>query len=430
MSSNHKIGLLPLITIVIGSQVGSGVFMLPQMLAPFGIYALIGWLISGIGALSLAMVFVGLVKRLPKTGGPHVYVNAAFGETAAYFTGWTYWLVASLGSATVIASTVNYLTPIIGIQSPLYFAVYELLLVLLICLINLRGVASAGLVESALGVIKIITLIFIPLAALLRFNSSHIQVANHLSDTGSLLLIGKTASLTLWAFLGVETATTPAESVKNPKTTIPTALLTGTGCVIFLYLLNSIALMGLIPQAKLAATHTPYVLATKMIFSGNWHLIIAGFAALVCLSNLNAWVLTSGQIAHGIACDNLFPNIFKKKNRCGSPSNALIISCALIVPLILFTIDDDISKQIFAIIDLSVQASLFIYLICIASYFSILHKEKKPWWHYEKMISIIATTFCLCMTASSDISTLMYASLFSISGIPVYFLWVKKMIPQ
>lgn len=426
MSTNQKIGLLPLITIVIGSQVGSGVFMLPQMLAPFGVYALIGWLISGTGALSLAMVFVGLVKRLPKTGGPHVYVNAAFGKTAAYFTGWTYWLVASLGSATVIGSTINYLTPIIGIQSPLHFAAYELILVLLVCLVNLRGVVSAGIIESVLGVIKIITLIFVPLAGLLMFNSNHIQVASTLSDASHYFLIGKTASLTLWAFLGVETATTPAESVDNPKITIPTALLSGTSCVIFLYLLNSISLMGLVPQARLAATHTPYVLATQIIFGGNWHLIIAGFAALVCLSNLNAWVLASGQIANGIANDNLFPSIFKKKNRYGSPSNALIMSCALIVPLILFTIDDDISKQIFTIIDLSVQASLFIYLICIISYFCILCREKKPWWHYEKIVSAIASVFCLCMTASSDVSTLMYAMLFPISGIPVYCFWIKK----
>ena len=145
-------------------SVGSGVFMLPQVLAPFGLYALCGWLASGAGALTLALVFVGLVKRLPHTGGPHVYVQAALGPIAGYFTGWTYWLVSSLSCATVIASTINYLTPIIGVQGPAQFAACELALLALVCVINLRGVASASLVEAILAVIKAITLILIPLA--------------------------------------------------------------------------------------------------------------------------------------------------------------------------------------------------------------------------------------------------------------------------
>ena len=422
----QKIGLFALTSIVIGSQVGSGVFMLPQLLAPFGIYALAGWIVSGIGALCLAMVFVGLVTRYPKTGGPHAYVQQAFGDTAAFFTGWTYWIVSSLSSATVIAATITYLTPIIGIQSPIAFVSYELLLLLMITCLNLRGVGSASFVEIILGAIKLITLLVIPIAGLALFNANNISLDPVLATTPSWHLIGKASALTLWAFLGVEAATAPAGSVHNPTWTIPMAIIGGTGCVIVLYLLNSISIMGLVDRVALANTQTPYVLATQVIFGGNWHLIIASFAALVCLSNLNAWVLTSGQVALGIADDQLLPPLFKKKNKHGAPYWGLIISSSLMVPFIILTIDDNISRQIFSIISMSVQASIMIYLACVASFLVILKREKKSVLSKEHLVAYLAMLFCLGMMASEEAKTLGYAILFVLSGVPVYYAWLYR----
>ena len=425
-----KIGLLSLVSVVIGSQVGSGVFMLPQLLAPFGVYALAGWLLSGLGALSIAMVFVGLVKRCPKTGGPHAYVQLAFGKTAAFYTGWTYWIVSSLSSATVIVATITYLTPIIGIQSPFMFVFYEVVLLVIIGMLNLRGVASASAIEVILGLVKVITLLLIPLAGLLLFDTSNITVDQTFASTSSWLLIGKASALTLWAFLGVEAATAPAGSVKNPTTTIPMAIIGGTCFVILLYLLNSISIMGLIDQVALSKTSTPYVLATQTIFGGQWHLIIAGFAALVCLSNLNAWILTAGQIALGVANDNLLPKLFKTTNSQGTPSWGIVISCTIMVPFIILTIDDNISTQMFNIISMSVQASLFIYVACCASFITILMQEKKPWFHYEYICTLAALIFCGCMIVSEEIRTLIFASLFVLSGAPVYFFWLRRQPKQ
>ena len=184
------------------------------------------------------------------------------------------------------------------------------------------------------------------------------------------------------------------------------AIIGGTCCVIVLYLLNSISIMGLIDRVDLTNTQTPYVLATQMIFGGNWHLVIAGFAALVCLSNLNAWILTSGQVALGIADDNLMPPLFKKKNRHGAPYWGLIISSAIMVPFIILTIDDNISRQIFSIISMSVQASIMIYLACITSYIVLLRREHKAWYHFEYIVAVLDMLFCLGKMASEEIKTL------------------------
>ena len=251
-----------------------------------------------------------------------------------------------------------------------------------------------------------------------------------LQHSSAIVLTGKAAVLTMWAFLGVEAATAPAGSVKNPSFTVPAALLSGTRCVIFLYLLNSISLLGLIEPSKLAATTTPYVLATQYIFGGNWHLVIAGFAALVCVSNLNAWILTSGQIAYGLACENLLPNIFKQRNQRQAPIWAIITSCAVIVPLILLTMDDNASKQISLVIGFSVQSSLFIYFLCSISYWIILQREGKPWWQYEKILAVLSGLFCISMACAAQWHEIVFSTLFIFAGLPVYWLHVRPALAQ
>ncbi len=115
---SRKIGFWSVFALVTGSQIGSGVFMLPANLAPYGFYSLAGWLFSGAGAIALALVFAGLCARFPQTGGPHVYVHHAFGRGWAFFTGWTYWVISWVSTTAVVVVSIGYLTPIIGHQSP------------------------------------------------------------------------------------------------------------------------------------------------------------------------------------------------------------------------------------------------------------------------------------------------------------------------
>ncbi len=91
---SNKIGFWAIFALVVSSQIGSGIFMLPISLAPYGAYSLISWVISGLGAMSLALVFALLCAKFPETGGPHVYVKHAFGPVAAFFVGWTYWVIS------------------------------------------------------------------------------------------------------------------------------------------------------------------------------------------------------------------------------------------------------------------------------------------------------------------------------------------------
>ncbi|MFT4327493.1 MAG: amino acid permease, partial [Wolbachia pipientis] len=109
---SNKIGFLAIFALVISSQIGSGIFMLPISLAPYGAYSLISWVISGFGAISLALVFASLCAKFPETGGPHIYVKHAFGSTAAFFVGWTYWVSSWVSSTAVTIASIGYLAPL------------------------------------------------------------------------------------------------------------------------------------------------------------------------------------------------------------------------------------------------------------------------------------------------------------------------------
>jgi Gamma-aminobutyrate permease and related permeases len=163
---SNKIGFWAVFALVISSQIGSGVFMLPISLAPYGAYSLISWMISGAGAVSLALVFATLCAKFPETGGPHVYVKHTFGPAAAFFVGWTYWVISWVSTTALIVVGVGYLTPFFheDIKSMRLFL--ELLLFTIITLINLRGIATAGHVEFLLTVVKVAVLLAIPVAAL------------------------------------------------------------------------------------------------------------------------------------------------------------------------------------------------------------------------------------------------------------------------
>lgn len=422
----NKIGFLTIFALVISSQIGSGIFMLPVSLAPYGIYSFISWVISGLGAISLALVFALLCAKFPETGGPHIYVKHAFGPTAAFFVGWTYWVISWVSSTAVVVASVGYLTPLFyGDMSHLRLLL-ELLLFVIITLINLRGVTAAGSVEFVLMIIKITALFSIPVIALFHFDRDNFVVSSEISRLTISQILARSTLLTMWCFIGLESATAPAGSVNNPAKTIPRAIVLGTVCVAIIYLINSFAIMGLINGDELANSKAPYVDAIKIMFSGNWHLIISIIAFIVCVGSLNAWVLASGQVALGLAENKLMPQFFTKKNRYDSPFWGIVISSLGTSILLIFTSSDNFAKQITSIIDFSVISFLFVYLACILAFLKFFIQEKSC---YKLLIGVIATVFCCWIVFETPIKTLLIASLFTVSGIPIYlFLHHKSLV--
>ncbi|MGL9717338.1 MAG: APC family permease [Wolbachia sp.] len=420
---SNKIGFLTVFALVISSQIGSGVFMLPISLAPYGAYSLISWIISGAGAVSLALVFATLCAKFPETGGPHVYAKHAFGPTAAFFVGWTYWIISWVSTTALIVVGVGYLTPLFHEDVQNIRLLLELLLFTIITLINLRGIATAGRIEFLLTVIKIAVLLAIPVTAVFFFDKSNFIISEEISSLTTSQILARSTLLTLWCFIGVELATAPAGLIDNPAKTIPRAVVLGTICVAVIYFINSFAIMGLINGNDLANSRAPYVDAIKIMFSGNWHLIISIIAFIFCVGCLNAWVLSSGQVAFGLAEDRLMPQFFTRKNKHGSPFWGIVVSSVGTAVLLIFTSNNNFAKQITSIIDFSVVSFLFVYLVCSLAFLKVIIKERN---YYKLLIGIIATTFCCWVIVETPINTLLIASLFTVSGVPLYLFWYRR----
>lgn len=421
---SKRIGFWSVLALVVGSQIGSGVFMLPASLASFGGYSIIGWITSSIGAIALALVFAGLCKRFPKTGGPHVYIEKFFGKHVSFFAGWTYWVVSWVSSTAVIVAAIGYLSPLLGEQDPLVYLALEILLLLFIGTLNLFGVSAAGRAETVFTILKFLPLFIIPLAAIWQFDSNNFEISSEIASQRMSSSIAQAALLTLWGFIGLESATTPAGSVDKPERTIPRAVVIGTILVALIYIFNSVAIMGLIPGSKLQGSNAPYAEATQYLFGGQYYLWIAMAASIVCIGTLNAWVLTSGQISLGLAEDKMMPSIFARKNSKNSPYASIICSCLGIIPLLVLTANEDMAGQITSVIDFSVTSFLFIYLLCAIANLVFSWRESSGF--VSITASIIAIVFCFWIISETTLRTHIISALFTLSGLPLYLFWYLK----
>lgn len=418
--TSKKMNFWSVTSLVAGSQIGTGIFLLPAALAAYGAVGLSSWLVTGTGAILLALVFAHLSAHTPKTGGPHTFIEGAFGKSFGFFAAWTYWTISWLSSPLVVVSIVSYLSPLLGDLHPLSNLLLELSFLGFIVGINLSGARTAGRIEFILTLMKLLPLIIVPGAGILFFNKSHFIPFN---PTGEPIMqvLSSAAILTFWGFIGVESATTSAGSVENPKKTIPRAVITGTLIVAIAYIFSSTLIMGIIPRELLATSKAPFADAAQMVFGGNWYLVISIAASIVCLGTLNAWVLTSGQIALGAADDGHLPRLFATKNSHGAPKWGLIISALGIVPVLILTMNQNLISTITSVIDISVTAFLFIYTLSTLSYLKLFWKTSIT----RLFIGCGSLIFCSWALLSTNLSTIGWAALITLSGTPLY-LWKRR----
>ncbi|WPY01248.1 Amino acid permease [Candidatus Trichorickettsia mobilis] len=424
--SNNKLGFWAVFALVTGSQIGTGILILPTNLAPFGFLSVVSWAFSIIGVLSLAMVFANLCRYFPETGGPHIYVERIFGRNAAFFIGWTYWLVSWISSTAVVIEAMGYLLPLIEINNQFICLGLEILLLLIITGLNFRGVQAAGAAELILVALKILPLIIVPIGALFYFNLDNFVIDNSVKDDSNSTNCAKIVLLTIWGFVGLESATTAAGSVSNPGKIIPRAVIAGTLAVAFLYFTNVLSIMGLIKGSDLMHSRSPYVDAARHVFGGQWHLLISIISSIVCIGTLNAWTLVSGQIALGLAESSFLPKIFAKKNVNGAPVFAITISTIGIIILLILTANKSMVQQVTAMINFSTTSFLFVYLVCAVGLLKFLLTKSEHRSLFKLFTAIVAVIFSLWVIYETPITTLMIASLFTFSGIPLYLSWYSN----
>ncbi len=335
-ASRKALGLWAAMALVIGNMIGSGIFLLPSSLAPYGGISMVGWIFTAVGALFLALVFAKLASLVPKVGGPYAYTRLGFGDFPGFWIGWGYWISVWSGNAAIAVALVSYLESIIPpLKGALWLsAAVAIGLIWLVTWINVMGVKNAGIFQTITTIMKLVPLVAFATIGLFYVNWSHFVPFNT-SGVSTFAAISAVAALTLWSFLGVESATIPADDVTNPKKTIPRATILGTIVTALVYILSAVAVMGIIPLSELAKSGAPYADAAGSIW-GQWafYAVVIG-AVISCLGTLNGFTLIQGQVPMAAAQDRLFPKVFGKMSRHGVPALGIIISSVLVSALTL-----------------------------------------------------------------------------------------------
>jgi basic amino acid/polyamine antiporter, APA family len=385
-----KLGLFTLTSLVAGNMIGSGVFILPADLARIGSISLLSWLFTAAGAFLLALTFSKLSSLMPKTGGPYVFAHAAFGDFIGFQTAYVYWISIWAGNAAVAVALMGYLKVFFPfLANPVLETALAIGFVWVVTLINLRGVYLAGLVQLITTCLKFIPLLMIGIFGWFYFHPEYLTMHFNVTGTSNFPALSNAATLTLWAFIGLESATVPADSTENPARNIPLATLFGTLIATVIYIASSTAIMGILPADALINSSSPFAAAAKLMF-GNWgEKIVALGAAISCFGTLNGYILVQGQVTMGPAKDNLFPKIFARLNKFVVPQFGIINGSILMSILLLTTASPNLVDQ-FQMIILMVSAStLLVYAYTAFADFVILSPEARS---KTKILNLVIAT--------------------------------------
>jgi APA family basic amino acid/polyamine antiporter len=420
-----KIGFWVSTSLVVGNMTGSGIFLLPAALALYGGISLFGWVFTLVGSLFLALVFSRLSQLITRSGGPYSYSMEGFGDFAGFLVAWGYWISIWCGNAAIAVAGVGYLSFFIAIlkENQLLSAVVAMGAIWLFTFINTQSIKKVGSVQLVTTIIKIVPLILMGTFGFLYFNKAHFSPFN-LSSLSGFDAITATATLSLWAFLGLESATIPSDKVKNPTRTIPRSTIAGITISALLYISSTIGVMGIISPADLQQSAAPFADAAQKIW-GSWASgLIAAGASIACFGALNGWILLQGQLPMAASRDKLFPSVFKKVSGKGIPVAGLVIASLLASILVGINYTGGLVKMFSFIIMLSTLSCLLPYLFSSLTEVMLYLRKKRTYSRKRllaaSLISIPAFLYSLCAITGLEYEVFLWGAILLTAGVPVY----------
>ncbi|MEM6630303.1 MAG: amino acid permease [Bacteroidota bacterium] len=420
---NKKLGLWASTSLVAGNMIGSGIFLLPASLAAFGGISVIGWLISAMGALMLARIFGYLSRKLPQvSGGPYAYTQHSLGEFPGFWVAWGYWISIWSTNAAIAVALVGYVSvfyPPIA-ERPEWSISTGLVCVWFLTWVNTRPIRVVGRVQLISTLLKILPILAIGIWGIFYIDPHHFTPFNR-SDNSHFSAILTTTMLTLFAFLGMESATVPSASVKNPARTIPRATLIGTLLATFVYILGSTAVMGILPPEKLAQSRAPFADAAALFWGNTFATYLVALGGIIAtFGALNGWILIQGQIPMVAAQDQLFPQIFSKKNKHGAPAWGIFLSSILVSLLMSLNYSKSLVGAFTFMMTLSTLSVITPYVFSTASFALLSFRETRSVQSPNLLLALCCFIFLVGIIIGCGQEVVFWGFVLLVLGIPFY----------
>lgn len=419
----RKFGFWLATALVVGNIIGSAIFMLPAGLASFGWNAVSAWIITFIGALCLAWVFAELARHLPAAGGSYGFMRLGVGEGAAFLGAWGYIVSCWAADAGITIAGVSYLTRIVPglgvslVASPLV----ALAFIRGLTWVNLRGLQAAGGVALVTTIVKLLPFVAVIGLAIWRLSTSGMALLPPI-HAGSFTFAGATGAvgLTLYAMLGLESATVPTDTVEDAARIVPRATMVGTGLSAVVSLIATCAVALMLPPDVVAASRAP----VSDFIAVSWGAVAGGFVALCavvsCFGCLNGFILIGGELPVAMAAAGTLPRWFARRNAAGAPRHALLLGAVVISLLTLMAYTKaGVAAYNFAIL-ISTATNLILYLFCAVAVARFMRDGRVPRSAALVVCTAVALVFVLWAFYGSGWESLAWGGALVVVGWPLY----------
>jgi len=446
---SKQLSLLDSTAIIIGSMIGSGIFIVSAEIASKvetpGMLIL-AWVVTGIITILGALSYGELAAAMPKAGGQYIYLKEAFGPLYGFLYGWTLFTVIQTGTIAAVAVAFAKFTGVfipeisgdnillqLGIINISSQQVLAISIIILLSLYNYREVKAGALLQNIFTITKVAALLLLVVLGL-YFGYQGIGTIDNFSplfpDVITLTTIGVFGAAMTGSLFSADAwnnITYTAGEVKNPQRNLPLSLLLGTSTVIILYLLANIAYIYVLPIEKIQNAENGRVATLMMntVLGDKGRFFMAAMIMISTFGCLNGIILTAARVYYAMAKDGLF---FKKAgtlNKNHVPANSLTMQC-IWACLLCFsgTYNDLLNYIMFAV--------MIFYVLTISGLFVLRIKRPEMERPYKAFGYPVLPAIYVILAALVAINMLIYQSKFSLYGliiillgIPVYFAFKK-----
>jgi putrescine:ornithine antiporter len=402
--------LVQLTFIVAVNMMGSGIIMLPTNMAKVGAISLLSWIVTAIGSMALAYGFAqaGIFNQRP--GGLAAYAEDGYGKDGYFQAFFLYFVSLAIGNVAIAISAVGYLATFFPGMSatPIATCMSVIALLWLTTVANFGGPSITGKIGSITVWGVIIPVGSLSFIGWFWFDAQTFSEAWNPQGLSLGEGMGSSIALTLWAFLGMESAAQNSDAVENPKRDVPLACLFGTLGAAVVYVLSTSVIQGIVPNAELANSTGPFGLAFAKMFNPTVGSVIMMLAVLACVGSLLGWQFTLSSTAKSAADEKMFPGAFSKVSASGAPITGMIIMGVVQTALALMTISPTLSEQFGALVNLAVVTNVIPYILALTALPIMMKANNVPSGVYTRnmvitMIALLYSVYALYASGGSAV---------------------------
>ena len=422
-AKSNKIGVVQLTILTMVNMMGSGIIMLPTKLAEIGTISIVSWLVTAVGSTALAYAFAQCGMFSKKSGGMGGYAEYSFGKAGNFMANYTYGVSLVIANTAIGISAVGYGSELLGATlSPLSIALWTIFTLWLATVLNFGGARITGNISSFTIWGVIIPVVGISIIGWKWFDGTMYVNSWNPHNVPTFEAIGVSISMTLWAFLGLESACANADAVENPEKNVPIAVLGGTLGAAVIYIVSTNVIAGIVPNLELANSTAPFGLAFAHMFDETIGKVIMGLMVMSCFGSLLGWQFTIAQVFKSSAEEGYFPAFFKKVTSKDAPIVGMVTITALQTLLSLMTISPSLNKQFNVLVDLAVVTNVIPYLLSMAALAVLLKAENVAPQKYKTtvFVAFIGSLYSIYALYAAGEQAMLYGSIVTFIGWTLY----------